>query len=134
MTKDEVQQLLQQFDQSSLNEFALKDNNFELHFGKQSGAVVKRAATLPSAATNTDTTTIKAPLVGVVYLAAAPEQPVYKKVGDHVAAGEVICIIEAMKMMNEVKSDVSGTVTAILVENEAMVDFHQSLFEIDPES
>ncbi|MFL2029760.1 acetyl-CoA carboxylase biotin carboxyl carrier protein [Loigolactobacillus zhaoyuanensis] len=136
MTKEEIQQLLQQFDQSSLNEFALKDADFELRFSKHAAtpttASVGTPAPLPAAPTTTTNSLIKAPLVGVIYLSASPEQTVYKKVGDQVVAGEVVCIIEAMKMMNEVKSEVSGTVTAILVENEAMVDYHQPLFEITP--
>ncbi len=124
---------MQQFDQSQLNEFALKNADFELHFSKQTPAVnAAPVITTPKAAPVLPT--IQAPLVGVVYLAAAPDQPVYKKVGDHVAVGEVVCVIEAMKMMNEVKSELSGTVAAILVDNEAMVDYHQALFEITPDT
>lgn len=71
---------------------------------------------------------IKAPIVGTFYQSSAPDQPPFLKVGDTVSAGDVVCIIEAMKFMNEVTSDVSGTVTDILVEDGQFVEFGQELF------
>lgn len=75
-------------------------------------------------------TTVNSPLVGVAYLAPSPEAPVFKKVGDTVAVGDVLCIVEAMKIMNEIKSDVAGTVSAVLVNNQDIVEFGQPLFRI----
>lgn len=75
--------------------------------------------------------TVDSPIVGVVYLSSAPEKPVFKKVGDKVAVGETLCIVEAMKLMNEITSDLEGTVTEILVENEEVVEYGQPLFRID---
>lgn len=73
---------------------------------------------------------ITSPLVGLAYLQASPDAPPFKKVGDAVAEGEVVCIIEAMKIMNEITSDRSGTVKSIHVDNEEVVEFGQPLIEI----
>ena len=73
---------------------------------------------------------IKAPLVGTVYLQSKPDQPPYVKVGSHVNKGDVVCVIEAMKMMTEVKSEVAGTVSVINVDNGELVECQQPLFEI----
>ncbi len=68
--------------------------------------------------------------MGVVYLKPNPDKPVFKQVGDQVKVGEVVCIIEAMKVMNEIVSDVNGEVKAIYVENEEVVEFGQPLIQI----
>ena len=73
---------------------------------------------------------IKAPLVGTVYLQAKPEQPPYVKVGSQVHKGDVVCIIEAMKMMTEVKSDQDGIISAVKVKNGELVEVDQPLFEV----
>ena len=73
---------------------------------------------------------IYSPIVGVVYMAPSPDQPAFKKVGDKVTIGETLCIIEAMKLMNEIKSEVDGTITEILIEDEQVVEFNQPLFRI----
>ncbi len=76
---------------------------------------------------------IKAPLVGTFYRAPAPDAPPYVEVGDRVKKGQVLCIIEAMKIMNEIESDVDGTVVEILVKNEEPVEYGQELFLIKPD-
>ncbi|OWW45390.1 acetyl-CoA carboxylase [Enterococcus hirae 88-15-E09] len=75
---------------------------------------------------------VKSPIVGIVYLQPAPDKPQFKSVGDSVKKGEVICIIEAMKLMNEIASEVDGKIVEILVENEAVVEYDQPLFRIQP--
>ncbi len=75
---------------------------------------------------------IKSPMVGTFYASPAPDAPPYTKVGDKVSVGQVVCIIEAMKLMNEIESEVSGTVASILVENAKPIEFGQVLFLIDP--
>lgn len=80
-----------------------------------------------------NTVQVKAPLVGIVYLQPSPDKPQYKKVGDHVQKGEVVCLIEAMKMMTEIKSTSSGTITEILVANEEVVEYDQPLITIIPD-
>jgi acetyl-CoA carboxylase biotin carboxyl carrier protein len=76
---------------------------------------------------------VTAPIVGTFYASPAPDAAPYVKVGDHVAAGTVLCIIEAMKLMNEIETETSGTVTEILVRNEEPVEYGQVLFRIDPD-
>ena len=73
---------------------------------------------------------VTAPIVGTFYQSSAPDQPPYVKVGDTIAAGDVVCIIEAMKFMNEVTSEVSGTITEILVEDGQFVEYGQELFRV----
>ncbi len=76
--------------------------------------------------------TITAPIVGTFYAAASPESPPFIKVGDRLKKGQTICIIEAMKIMNEIESDVDGTVAEILADNATPVEFNQPLVLVDP--
>lgn len=75
---------------------------------------------------------VTAPIVGTFYASSAPDAPPYVKVGDRVDKGAVLCIIEAMKLMNEIEAEVAGTVAEILVNNEEPVEYGQVLFRIDP--
>jgi acetyl-CoA carboxylase biotin carboxyl carrier protein len=74
---------------------------------------------------------VKSPMVGSFYAAASPEAPAYVEVGSQVKVGDTLCIVEAMKMMNQIESDKAGTVKAILVENGEPVEFDQPLFFIE---
>lgn len=74
---------------------------------------------------------VKSPMVGTFYRAPAPDAPPYVDVGDAVKPGTVVCIVEAMKLMNEIESDVSGRIVEILVENETPVEYGQELFLIE---
>lgn len=87
-------------------------------------------AAAPAPADNANA--IKAPIVGTFYRASSPEADPFVKVGDKVQVGDVLCIIEAMKLMNEIESEVSGTITEILVDNAEPVEYDQPLFVIDP--
>lgn len=78
------------------------------------------------------TVEIKSPMVGTFYRAPNPEAPVYVEVGQMIEPGQVICIIEAMKLMNEIKSEIRGKILEILVDNAEPVEFGQSLFLIEP--
>ncbi len=75
---------------------------------------------------------VKSPMVGTFYRAPSPEAKPYVEAGDIIKAGDIICIIEAMKLMNEIKAEISGKITQILVENGQPVEFGQSLFLIEP--
>lgn len=71
---------------------------------------------------------VKSPFVGTFYASSSPEKPPFAKVGDRVRKGQVLCIVEAMKIMNEIEADRDGVVDSILVENEDAVEFDQALF------
>jgi len=75
---------------------------------------------------------VRAPIVGTFYEAPSPDSDPYVKVGDTVKKGDVLCIIEAMKLMNEIEAEFAGTVKSILVDNATPVEFDQPLFIIDP--
>ncbi len=75
---------------------------------------------------------IRSPMVGTFYRAPAPDKPPYVQVGDIVQSGQVVCIIEAMKLFNEIQSEVSGKIVRILVENAQPVEYDQPLFEVEP--
>ena len=78
------------------------------------------------------TVEIKAPMVGTFYRAPSPETPPYVEVGQIIEPGQVICIIEAMKLMNEIKSEIKGKIMEVLVDNAEPVEFGQSLLIIEP--
>ncbi len=88
-----------------------------------------QAALVP--ATATPGTPVKAPIVGTYYSSSSPDAPVYVKVGDSVAAGQILCIIEAMKLMNEIEAETAGTLREILVKNGEPVEYGQTLFVIE---
>ncbi|WP_299265653.1 acetyl-CoA carboxylase biotin carboxyl carrier protein [uncultured Psychrosphaera sp.] len=91
------------------------------------------AATAPVAAVSVEPTghQVKSPMVGSFYRASSPSTPAFAEVGQTVKVGDVLCIIEAMKMMNQIESDKAGVIKAILVENEDPVEFDQPLFIIE---
>ncbi len=76
--------------------------------------------------------TIKSPIIGTFYRKPAPDKPLFVEVGKKIAEGDVLCIIEAMKLFNEIESEVSGTIVKILVDDSSPVEFDQPLFLVDP--
>ena len=75
---------------------------------------------------------IKSPMIGTFYRAPSPESDDYVRVGDHVNADSVVCIVEAMKVMNEIKAEISGVITEIVAENASAVEYGQPLFRVRP--
>jgi acetyl-CoA carboxylase biotin carboxyl carrier protein len=76
--------------------------------------------------------TIKSPMIGTFYRSASPDKPAFISVGDEVSPGKVVCIIEAMKLFNEIESEISGKVVKILVEDASPVEYDQPLFLVEP--
>jgi acetyl-CoA carboxylase biotin carboxyl carrier protein len=76
--------------------------------------------------------TIKSPMIGTFYRSASPDKPFFANVGDEIKVGQVICIIEAMKLFNEIESEVSGRIVKVLVENSSPVEYDQPLFLVEP--
>lgn len=140
-----VQKLMEQFEDSTARELELTDGDFHLRLSKNRTAKASPApveatpSPAPAAPAPTSAApqaaevaqTIKAPLVGTVYLQPKPDAKPYLQVGQQVNAGDVVCVIEAMKMMTEVKSQVAGTVKAVLVEDEQLVEVDQPLFTVE---
>ena len=91
-----------------------------------------RAAERTAASPARELLEITSPMVGTFYRAPAPDAPAYVEAGKRVSPGDTLCIIEAMKLMNELLSEVSGTITEVLVENAQPVEFGQVLFRVDP--
>ena len=76
--------------------------------------------------------TIKSPIIGTFYRKPSPDKPVFVEIGDSISEGSVLCVIEAMKLFNEIESEVSGKIVKVLVEDSMPVEFDQPLFLIDP--
>ncbi len=76
--------------------------------------------------------TIKSPMIGTFYRAAGPDKPIFANVGDEIKPGQVLCIIEAMKLFNEIESEVSGKIVKVLVDNAKPVEYDTPLFLVDP--
>lgn len=156
-----VQSLIRMLDESSLDNLELRRGGTRIRLSKSPGgaAVIAEApaarpsgapaarpstasappATAPEAPAppvaetpSTDLVDIESPMVGTFYRAPSPEADPYVEVGGTVAAGDVLCVIEAMKLMNELECEVAGRIVEICVENAEPVDFGQVLFRVDP--
>ncbi|MBM6753699.1 acetyl-CoA carboxylase biotin carboxyl carrier protein [Lactobacillus alvi] len=145
MQAETLEKIIQAFEDGDTREFELNDGDFHLYLSKNKHvrpkeAKVSEAPTMPAAmptqpaaqSAQPTTHSIMAPLVGTVYLQPKPGAKPYVQVGDQVKVGQVVCVIEAMKMMTEVKSKINGTVKQIAVEDEQLVEVDQPLFEIEP--
>ncbi len=154
MNVEEIKELMTLFNDSNMTEFHLSNEEFEVQFSKReeypqvvSNAVAPVAnvaspveavpvSAAPSAEAQeapqvaTDAKYITSPIVGVVYLQSSPDADPFVQVGKQITSNDTVCIIEAMKIMNEIKSDFNGEVLEVLVENGQMVDFGQKLFAI----
>ena len=89
-------------------------------------------AEAPKAADESKLVTIKSPMIGTFYRSSSPDKPAFVNVGDEIKAGKVLCIIEAMKLFNEIESEVSGRIVKVLVDNSTPVEYDQPLFLVDP--
>lgn len=86
----------------------------------------------PAEDDNSKYITVKSPIIGTFYRKPAPDKPTFVEVGKQIAEGDVLCVIEAMKLFNEIESEVSGTIVKILVDDSSPVEFDQPLFLVDP--
>ena len=86
----------------------------------------------PVAEENSNYITVKASMIGTFYRSSSPDKPPFVSVGDIIKEGDAICIIEAMKLFNEIESEVSGTIVKVLVDDSSPIEFDQPLFLVDP--
>ncbi|WP_304403433.1 acetyl-CoA carboxylase biotin carboxyl carrier protein [Lactobacillus hominis] len=139
MDLDEIDKIMDKFEKLDICEFELEKNNFRLYLNKDKKKKAKiKVEKTKETDNNTVTNRLKeikvtSPIVGIIYLQSKPGEKPYVKVGDRIKKGEVIAMIEAMKMMTEIESTATGIVTAINVKNEELVECGQSLITIREE-
>ncbi len=152
---DELKQILELVREHELTELELEGDGLKVRIKKDSQVVVQHAAAVPAAAAaagalpgpapmpaaapgtadteievDTELAVVKSPIVGTFYRAPEPSAPAFVQVGDVVRKGQTLCIIEAMKMMNNIDSEYEGTVVKVYVENGQPVQFGERLFAI----
>ncbi len=155
----QIQELIRIINRSNIGELSIEDNDFKITIkqkeDKTQTVVATSPATAPAiqqtpvqptaisaaetetsaatAAAKTDNLiTIKSPMIGTFYRKSSPDKPSLVDIGDDVAPGKVVCIIEAMKLFNEIESEVSGKIVKVLVENASPVEYDQPLFLVEP--
>lgn len=143
----EIKDMINLMNENSLTELEIEKEGVRIKLRKGSGGVERAIEFFPTAqapaqqensaagaekAEKKNTIDVKSPMVGTFYRAPSPEAPPYVNMGDIISPGQVICIIEAMKLMNEIKSEVKGKIIDIQVDNAEPVEFGQPLFVIEP--
>ncbi|MCX7845039.1 MAG: acetyl-CoA carboxylase biotin carboxyl carrier protein [Dictyoglomaceae bacterium] len=136
---EDIKEIIYLFTQTNLAELVLENGSIKLVLRRSDNINANLSTFIPSRVEEKkieeaeDGHYISAPLVGVFYRAPSPGAPPFVNEGDLVELGQTLCIIEAMKLMNEIKSDIRGKIKKILVENGQAVEFGQKLFLIEPE-
>jgi acetyl-CoA carboxylase biotin carboxyl carrier protein len=156
MKTTEIRDLIDFIAQSGLNEVDIETKELKLHVKREPDqkvlkssapmmaaplAVAAPAAAAPVAAPKAEkpapagknTIDIKSPMIGTFYRSSNPDSPPFVSVGDKVTKGQVVCIIEAMKLFNEIESEVSGTIVKATIENSSPVEYDQILFAVEPD-
>ena len=155
----QIQDLIRFVSKSGVNEVSIEQNDFKITIktnqaptyvtasvppaqpayehapAAASSAPAVAAETAPTVAPVADTShyiTVKSPMIGTFYRSSTPEKPMFVNVGDEIKPGSVLCIIEAMKLFNEIESEVSGRIVKILVDNASPVEYDQPLFLVEP--
>jgi|ERR1700722_1820003 acetyl-CoA carboxylase biotin carboxyl carrier protein len=151
MTIDEIKELLQIFNESGVGELEVQRGDDRLRI-KRAGSnkeyvvapapmattqapaapTITATSAAPARALETDGMLVKSPIVGTYYDSPSPDAPPFVRVGDSVEPGQVLCIIESMKLMNEIEAETGGTIAAKLVENGRPVEYGEALFSIRP--
>jgi acetyl-CoA carboxylase biotin carboxyl carrier protein len=148
----QIQDLIRFVSKSGVNEVSIEQDNFKItiktnqvtmvsapdvHYAPAPAPVAAAPAPThaPAAEPVSDTSKyvmIKSPMIGTFYRSASPDKPLFVNVGDEIKPGEVLCIIEAMKLFNEIESEISGRIVKILVDNASPVEYDQPLFLVEP--
>jgi acetyl-CoA carboxylase biotin carboxyl carrier protein len=155
MKTTEIRDLIEFISKTGLNEVNVETKELKLHVKREPDQKVFKSAAAPvqsmsapqqvaqpqltKASTETPvaagkkTADIKSPMIGTFYRTANPESAPFVSVGDKVSKGQTVCIIEAMKLFNEIESEVSGTIVKVMVENSSPVEYDQVLFVVEPD-
>lgn len=158
MKVKEIQELIDFLSNSGLNEVNIETDEFKIHIVrepkvKQVAEVSRAAAPAPpppapsapapetapaseskseKASTDSNLVEIKSPMIGTFYRASNPDTPPFVEVGSKIGQGQTVCIVEAMKLFNEIESEISGTIVKVLVEDASPVEYDQPLFLVEP--
>jgi acetyl-CoA carboxylase biotin carboxyl carrier protein len=147
MDLEQLREIIQIVEETGISEVEIEQDGLRIVVrAHQSGVAHQILTTVPqdsSSAPATDQSDqpeiapskgveVRAPIVGTFYRSSSPDSAPFVEVGDHVNSGDVLCIIEAMKLMNEIEAEISGLVTEVLVENANPIEFDQPLFIIEP--
>ena len=153
----QIQELIKFVSKSGVNEVSIEQEDFKITI-KTNQAPTYVTASIPAAlpaaapapqpaavaapapqaeapapvAETSNLITIKSPMIGTFYRSSSPDKPVFVNVGDEIKAGQVVCIIEAMKLFNEIESEISGRIVKVLVDNSQPVEYDQPLFLVEP--
>ncbi|EEI94026.1 acetyl-CoA carboxylase, biotin carboxyl carrier protein [Sphingobacterium spiritivorum ATCC 33300] len=151
----QIQDLIKFVAKSGVNEVAIEEKDFKITIKTNQEPTIV-TATVPTAApvatalpvapvatapaapvaaaadNNANYITVKSPMIGTFYRAAGPGKPNFANVGDEITPGKVLCIVEAMKLFNEIESEVSGKIVKILIDDAKPVEYDQPLFLVDP--
>lgn len=150
----EIQELIKFVAKSGVSEVSIDRKDFKITIKATGSAPMVVNATVPAAAPvqqlaaapapvaaapaaapvaeASNLITIKSPMIGTFYRSSSPDKPSFVNVGDEIGTGKVVCIIEAMKLFNEIESEVSGKIVKILVDNASPVEYDQPLFLVEP--
>jgi acetyl-CoA carboxylase biotin carboxyl carrier protein len=149
MNLKEIKEMIQLMNENGLSEFEMEKDGLKIRLRKGAGGVIESAvvaeplartqsgpsrtseASSREALSSAKRQTIQSPMVGTFYSSPAPDAASFVQVGAQIEPGQVICVIEAMKLMNEIKSEVRGKITEILVHNGDPVEFGQPIFVIE---
>jgi acetyl-CoA carboxylase biotin carboxyl carrier protein len=115
-----------------MNYPSLPQQNQPLHLGNSNPAPTSAPQAPASTSNPANTVTIKSPMIGTFYRRPSPDKPIFVEIGDEVTPGKVVCIIEAMKLFNEIESEVKGKIVKILVDDASPVEYDQPLFLVEP--
>ena len=133
-----IKKLIRLLQDNNLGELTVEEGDLKISIkqqglAKSNSPSVQTSAPVESASSSQmiSGTTIKAPMIGTFYRSAGPDKEAFVKVGQKIKKGEVLCIIEAMKLFNEIQSEISGTVTKVLVDNGQAVEYDQPLFIVE---
>lgn len=159
MKAKEIQDLIDFISKSGLEEVNIETEEFKIKVRKSSKVETKYvqtsntpASSLPTSETQSSPVekedkpsispvatddeskylTVKSPMIGTFYRSSNPESEAFVKVGDKIKAGQTVCIVEAMKLFNEIESEISGTIVKVLLDNASPVEYDQPLFLVDP--
>ena len=159
MEYKQIQELIKTINKSNISELCIEEGEFKIIIKQELAAPAQymsmqqpMPAQLPqlmqqqpatnsaqgvpekpaSAAAASNTSTIKSPMIGTFYRSQSPDKPVFVNVGDEIKVGQVLCIIEAMKLFNEIESEVSGRIIKVIADDSSPVEYDQPLFLIEP--